>query len=430
MKKTHIMLILFVFGSSLGWTATTEKVKMDAKNIWGDTAKKITYLQGNVVINQGQTRIDADWAEIDMENKKAFLNNGVKLRQLEIGITANQLHYDLRQKVGTFEQQVRLERTQVKNAKDKKEPFVLRCEQLYLEANTKNFNAQTDVRIAHSEFDGSADEADYHDKNQILSFHGHALLKRPQKNESGKVKEAFQLTGDRIDLEVNTKNFKATGAPALKHADFDGLAQQIDYFDNRQELLFRDQVVLKRAAKQEAGQGKEPFELRSDQLVMEVNSRNFVGTGQVKLVHPDFEAEAAKINYHDLRQELTFTEQVRLRRVQQTGSQGKTKAKEPFDLGSDQLVLDLNSKNFIATGNATIRNEDFQGAADRIEYDDAKQQLLLKGNARLKRPKGEEVTGDQLRVNLNDKSFVVLNQVSLMFEVKENQGKATAPPKR
>lgn len=148
----------------------------------------------------------------------------------------------------------------------------------------------------------------------------------------------------------------------------------------------------------------------------------------VKLVHPEATIESNTLDY-DLRKKIgTFKQSVVMNRGEIKDSTGKV-TKDAFKLTCEQLYFESETKNFIAIGKGTINNKDFDGKADRIEYDDKTQELLLKENAYLKKPEGEEITGDQVKINLKDRSFIVEKNVTIHMNVEDETPTPTATPK-
>ena len=429
MRKSWLLPLLMagiVWTGGLSWAA--EPVQITGRDIRGDTKRKITYIRGDVRIVQGIMVIGAQNATIDMDRKNAILENSVRFQQAEITIAADYLGYDLHKKTGTFQRRVRLDYRPTPNRSGKlaSEPFNLTCQQLYFEADSKNFSASQEIRVEHSAFNGSADRLDYQDKSRELLFRGRARLNRPAQTRPGQSKEPFQLQSDQIALQTQTKNFTATGNAALEQTEFQGTADRIDYRDNTEELLFQGHVAFGRPARNNSSgttitNGKEPFQLTSDRLSLASSTKNFTTSGGAKLVQNDFVGTAAQMMYNDNRQELTLSGNVQFNRIaRKNGSLKEAKNREPFQLMSNQLVLAVNSKNFVAAGQAALDHPDFRGTADQIEYDDLAQRLLMKGHAVLKRPQGETVQGEQITINLDDKSFIVNNKVNLSFDVKQD----------
>lgn len=142
---------------------------------------------------------------------------------------------------------------------------------------------------------------------------------------------------------------------------------------------------------------------------------------KVRLVHPEVIIESETLEY-DLKKEVgTFKTNVAMERIKTKATKEK-EAKDPFTLLTDELFFETETKNFIAK-RGRIEHEDFIGEANLIEYNDQLQELLLKDNAKLTRPKGEIIKGNLIMINVAEKSFRVTDSVSVEFEVEEANSK-------
>lgn len=138
---------------------------------------------------------------------------------------------------------------------------------------------------------------------------------------------------------------------------------------------------------------------------------------EVKLTHPEVIIEAETLEYDLKKENGTFRNNVVMERKSSKRSKDK-EAKDPFKLLTRELFFETGTKNFIAK-KGRIEHKDFTGEADLIEYNDQTQELLLKENAKLIRPKGETIQGKQIKINISEKSFRVTALVSVEFEVEE-----------
>lgn len=192
----YVLLLLLGLPS---WAAE-EKIKVTGDSVWGDTKKKMTFVEGNVRIVQGSTIINTQNAEIDLDKKLAFLKNHVKLVHPDLIIEAEILDYDLRKKSGTFKEKVVMKRLETKNKSGEKakDPFSLTAEEIYFESNTKNFIAKNKGSFSHKDFSGTADRIEYSDAQQELVFSENAFLKRP---------EGEEIRGDSIKINLQDRSF-------------------------------------------------------------------------------------------------------------------------------------------------------------------------------------------------------------------------------
>jgi lipopolysaccharide transport protein LptA len=136
---------------------------------------------------------------------------------------------------------------------------------------------------------------------------------------------------------------------------------------------------------------------------------------QVKLTHPDVTIDADGLEYNFKQKTGTFTKHVILSRVEVKDAQGKV-TKDAFKLTAEELYFESDTKNFIAKSQGAVEHKEFSGTADWIEYSDIKQELLFKGNANIKRPNGETITGEEIVINTQTNSFIVKNKVKLVNE--------------
>ncbi len=157
--------------------------------------------------------------------------------------------------------------------------------------------------------------------------------------------------------------------------------------------------------------------ITTEKAQVDTDRKTAVFDKKVKLTHPEVAIESETLEY-DLKKEAgTFKTNVVMERIKTKAAKGK-KAKDPFTLLTDELFFETETKNFIAK-KGRIEHKDFTGGADLIEYNDQLQELLLKGNAELTRPKGEIIKGNLIKINVSEKSFRVTDSVSVEFEVEE-----------
>ncbi|HOJ77212.1 MAG TPA: LptA/OstA family protein [Bacillota bacterium] len=186
-----------------------DKVKVTGNSIKGDTEKKISYIEGNVRIVQGKSVITTEKARIDMDNKQLFLESKVNYANEDVTIKAEILDYDLKKKTGTFYREVILDRKEQKEkGKVVKDAFKLFADELYFEADSKNFIA-TKGKTEHKDFNGTAERIEYDDQLEYLSFFGNVYLKRP---------EGEELRGEKAVIKLKDKSFHVDSKVVI---DFD-----------------------------------------------------------------------------------------------------------------------------------------------------------------------------------------------------------------
>lgn len=171
-----------------------------ANSIQYDDAAQRLIFKKDVVIRQGSTVIKTEAAVIDLRKKRLIFETTTDLSCREVHISAGSLEYNYEQKIGTFNQEVALTRSEVKNNKGKvtKEPFNLQAAILYFETETSDFSADQ-AKMDHQDFSGTADKIDYSDKLQVLTFRGNASLIRPHGDD--------QLKGDEIAINLEEQSF-------------------------------------------------------------------------------------------------------------------------------------------------------------------------------------------------------------------------------
>lgn len=174
---------------------------------------------------------------------------------------------------------------------------------------------------------------------------------------------------------------------------------KINYLEGNVRFVQGSTVITTEKARVDTDQKKAVFEKR------------------VKLTHPEVTIEAETLEYDLKKEEGTFKNNVIMERKKIKATKEK-EAKDPFKLFTNQLFFENDTKNFTAQ-KGRIEHKDFTGEAELIEYNDQLQELLLKENAKLTRPKGEIITGKLIKINVSEKSFRVTNSVSVEFEVEE-----------
>jgi lipopolysaccharide transport protein LptA len=240
MRYRFIAFILCLCLLSAIAGAADEPVRAKSDKIWGDTKKKLTYLEGNVRIIQGSTIITTDTTIVDQDKKIATFENKLRLKHPDVTITADNLEYNFKKKTGTFFNNVILNRKEVKDTQGKvtKDAFQLTAAELYFESDTKNFVAKSQAVVEHKEFNGTADTIEYDDKKQELQFNGTAKIKRP----NGEV-----ITGDKVVINTKSNSIVVQNQVKLVNDDVTITAGNLDYDYKQKKGAFSDKIVLNRA---------------------------------------------------------------------------------------------------------------------------------------------------------------------------------------
>ena len=200
--------LLFIFCIILGSASAAEEVRVTGKSVWGNTETEINYIEGDVRFVQGSTVITTEKARVDTKRKTALFEKEVKLSHPEVIIESETLEYDLKKEIGTFRNNVVMERKRSKAAKDEgaKDPFKLFTHELFFETGTKNFIAKNG-RIEHKDFTGEADLIEYNDQTQELFLKENAKLIRP-KGET--------IQGKQIKINISEKSFQVSALVSVE----------------------------------------------------------------------------------------------------------------------------------------------------------------------------------------------------------------------
>ncbi|HBF37490.1 MAG TPA: hypothetical protein DDW50_09240 [Firmicutes bacterium] len=354
MKRSLLILAACVCIFTTAVKAGNEPVRAKSDKIWGDNKKKLTYLEGNVRIEQGTTVITSDSTQVDLDQKIATFKDKLRLNSPEIAITADYLEYNFKKKAGTFLRNVIVNRNELKDARGNvtKDGFKLTAENFYFESDTKDFRVQNQGMVVHKDFNGTADQIEYDDPKQELLFTGNATITRP----SGE-----RINGDEIEINTKTCSILVKEKARLINEDVTITGDNLNYDYKLKHGVFGNHVIVERAESKNVG--------------------------------------------------------------------GKV-TKEHFKLTTVGLYFESGSKNFVTQGKGTLEHKDFAGSAEHIEYNDKLQQMKLKNNAYLKRPKGEEIRGDMITIYIQDKSFTVNNHADINYKVDSDDKDQTQDYKK
>ncbi len=169
-------------------------------------------------------------------------------------------------------------------------------------------------------------------------------------------------------------------------------------------------------------------EITTEKARVDTDRKSAVFEKKVKLNHPEVTIKSETLEY-DLKKKVgTFKANVVMNRIKTEATNGK-KAKDPFTLNTNELYFETDTKNFIAQ-KGRVEHKDFTGEAGLIEYNDQLQELSLKENAKLIRPKGEIIKGKLIKINVSDKSFIVIDSVSVEFKVEQEADSGSGGKKK
>jgi lipopolysaccharide assembly outer membrane protein LptD (OstA) len=273
------------------------------------------------------------------------------------------------------------------------------------------------VKLSHPDVTITAELLEYDLKQKTGTFKQQVTLNRIEtKDDGGKAnRDPFILTADQLYFESDTKNFKASGRGQIKHKDFTGLADTIEYQDQEQKMIFRGAVEIVQDSDHGSGS-----KIRAEMIELDLNQKRLIIPERAESNETDITIAAEELDYDYDHKLGTFKKQVVLNRLDVKDPKQKTK-KDPFKLKADELSFDSDTNNFVARDNCTLEHKEFTGTADSIEYDDAAQTLLFEGNAILKRPKGESIKGAWIRINLDEETFTVRNNAVTELQVDSEE---------
>jgi len=337
-KLAWVLILGCLFGVVFAGTGS-EPVRISADKVSGDSEKKIAYIEGNVRIVQGQTVITTENLIVNLAQKTAILDRRTKLANPDVTIESGHLEYNLKQKTGTFRNQVLLKRFETHNA----------------------------------------------------------------------VKDPFELTATELYFESDTKDFKSSGNCHLKHKQFDGKADSVEYDDTGQKLDFKGSVVIQQDA----------AIIKTENAVIDLAQKQLRLETKTDMTSRETNITAAGLSYNYEKKTGTFTQDVVLTRAEVKNTNGKI-TKDAFTLKAASLYFETDSNNFTAN-NARIEHKDFNGTADKIDYNDKLQRLTFHGNAHLIRPHSEELNGEQIEISLPDQSFTVHQSGAVKLLIQEEK---------
>ncbi len=159
--------------------------------------------------------------------------------------------------------------------------------------------------------------------------------------------------------------------------------------------------------------------LKTERARIDLKQKTAVLKGRVLLNHPEVSIKAARLEYNYQKKRGTFYEKVRMEREEVRDSQGKI-TKEAFVLEASKLYFESETKNFKAE-KGELRSKDFLGKGNLIEYNDNKQELFILDEAYLKKDSGEEVRGQEIKIDLKENTFTVQKNVIINIEIEDEE---------
>jgi lipopolysaccharide export system protein LptA len=391
---------------------TEKDTQLIAKSLRIDFANEDFYLTGDVVLSQKDALIKAGGMVYNYNNKQYLLTNPEGITVFPSGagepvtITGRDIRGDYDKKLTFIDGDIRIVQGKTVITTDKAE--------INIDKKTAIFTRL--VKLSHPDVTITAERLDYDMNKKTGTFKRQVTLDRIEaKDDGGKTnRDPFTLTADQLYFESDTKNFSASGQTRIKHRDFTGGADTTEYQDQQQKMIFKGAVEVV----QDSDQGSETT-IRGKTVELDLTRKALIIPEQAESSEPDVNITGGELDYNYDRKIGTFKKQVVLNRLEVKGSNQKTK-KDPFKLNANELSFDSDTNNFVARGNGTLEHKEFNGTADLIEYDDAAQTLIFEGNAILKRPKGESIKGEWIRINLDEETFTVRNKAVTELQVDQN----------
>lgn len=285
---------------------------------------------------------------------------------------------------------------------------IITTEYVTINLDQKSAVLEKGTRLVNPDVIIDSRRLEYNLKRKTGTFREQVLLKRIESGETVK-KDPFELATAELYFESDTKNFKANGNCRLKHKRFEGQADRIEYDDAGQKLSFQGNGVIR----------QEATVIKSESVTIDMSKQQLQVETKADLTSREIKISAAGLNYNYEEKTGVFPKEVTLTRSEVKNARGKV-TKEPFTLKANELYFETQSNNFVADS-GRIEHQDFTGSAAKIEYDDRRQLLIFKGNARLTRTQGEELTGELIEINLRDQSFTVHQKGTVTLKIREEK---------
>jgi lipopolysaccharide transport protein LptA len=338
------------------------------KKLLGIVSFSLLFGAGLIYAGSEPVKITARKVSGDSEKKIAYIEGNVRIIQGKTLITTEYVTINLDQKTASLAEGVKLE------------------------------NPDATIESGHLE---------YNLKQKSGTFQDQVVLKRIESKDQAK--DPFELNADQLYFESETKNFKARDHCRIKHKEFEGKAENIEYDDAGQQLVFKSKVVIqqgKTIIKTEAA----TINLRNKELRLETDT---VFTSR------EINIKGGGLEYDYDKKVGTFYKDIVLERGEVKNTRGKV-TKEPFKLTAGSLYFETETNNFSAD-QGQIEHKEFTGSAGKIEYDDKLQRLIFHGNAILIRFQGDKLQGDLIEINLQEQSFTVHKNGDIKLRVQEKK---------
>lgn len=137
----------------------------------------------------------------------------------------------------------------------------------------------------------------------------------------------------------------------------------------------------------------------------------------VKLLSPEATIEALSLDYNLDADTAVFYNNVVMNRNVIADEANNTS--EPFTLTTKQLYFENKTKNFEAKGESKIVHQEFNGEAENMKYTQLNQELVMNEKVHIRRKVGEEITGNTLKIDLEERDFVMQENVNIDLELED-----------
>ncbi len=158
-----------------------------------------------------------------------------------------------------------------------------------------------------------------------------------------------------------------------------------------------------------------PTVITTETTQVDLDKRIATFENKLQLISSDVIITADYLEYNFKSKVGTFLRNIILNRNEVKDTLGKV-TKDGFKLSAESLYFESDTKNFKVQNQGMVEHKDFIGTADLIEYNDKKQELIFRGNAKIKRPSGEEINGNEVVINTQNRSIIVSGNVRLVNE--------------
>ncbi len=176
--------------------------------------------------------------------------------------------------------------------------------------------------------------------------------------------------------------------------------------DNRKNLTYLSgNVSLKQGSN----------EITTESAEVDLHKKIAIFKNKLQLTSSEVIIGADRLEYNLKAKTGTFLENVVLYRKELKDDRGNV-TQDSLKLSADNLYFESDTRNFQVPNQGLAEHKDFRGTADFIAYNDKRQELTFLGNAKIKRPSGEEIVADEVIINTLNNSIIAKKRVRLVHE--------------